>query len=245
MADGQSIPFSGPLHEQVHRALRSRIIAGEWKPQELLPGEIMLSQELGVSVGTVRKAMDQLARDNIIVRERGRGTYVRGDREWRTGSAFRLCDLDGAPLVPRIMRVDVVVGTATAWEASSLKLSHRSISQPVVLRLYREWWSSETKICSEVLILEEARFRGILNATDTTAETLFAAYADIYRVKVDAIQWEIGVSVLRDSLSWAKRTAPGEPALPISRTALDPRGKPVELCELLVMQNHCTMQIWR
>jgi GntR family transcriptional regulator len=243
--DGFSVPFSGPLHEQVHRALRSRIVSGEWKPRELLPGEIALSQELGVSVGTIRKAMDQLARDNIIVRERGRGTYVRGDSEWRTNSAFRLCGLDGAPLTPCIRLVDVAIGAATPQEARALKLSHGSLAQPVLLRLRREWLCDDYRICSETLILEETRFRGIVETADPAAETLFAAYTEVYRTRIDAIQWEIGLSALRKSSTPAVGSDPVDSVLPIRRTALDPRGKPVEVCELLVMQNRCSVQIRR
>jgi GntR family transcriptional regulator len=229
----------------VHKALRSRIASGEWKPQDLLPGEIALSQELGVSVGTIRKAMDQLARDNIIVRERGRGTYVRGDSEWRTNSAFRLCDLDGSPLSPCIRLVDVAIGPATSREARALKLSRGSLALPVLLRLHREWWCEDTRLCSEILVIEEARFHGIVEAADPTAETLFAAYTEIYRTRVDAIQWEIGVSALRASPSPAVGMDAADAMLPISRTALDSRGRPVEVCELLIMQNRCSVQIWR
>src|SRR3546814_3229476 len=54
---------------------RSRLIGSYWKPGDLLPSEMQLAEELGVSQGTVRKALDEMTADNLLVRRQGRGTY--------------------------------------------------------------------------------------------------------------------------------------------------------------------------
>ncbi len=50
--------------------------AGEWKPGEPIPSEIELAARFRVSQGTVRKAIDELAAENLVVRRQGKGTFV-------------------------------------------------------------------------------------------------------------------------------------------------------------------------
>jgi GntR family transcriptional regulator len=47
-----------PLYKQVYSLLTQRLVDGDWKPSEPLPSEIVLANELGVSQGTVRKALN-------------------------------------------------------------------------------------------------------------------------------------------------------------------------------------------
>src|SRR5262245_21423148 len=65
-----------PLYEQVRKALLQRISEVHWKPGELLPNEHELARELGVSPGTTRKALDILEREQVLLRQQGRGTTV-------------------------------------------------------------------------------------------------------------------------------------------------------------------------
>lgn len=66
-----------PLWEQLASVLRGMIESGELQPRQPLPSESQLQQEYGVSRGTIRKALDQLRTDNLIVTITGRGTYVK------------------------------------------------------------------------------------------------------------------------------------------------------------------------
>ena len=65
-----------PLYLQVKDMLIQRIAAGAWKPGAAIPNEIELSRELGISVGTVRKALDEMESERLISRRQGRGTFV-------------------------------------------------------------------------------------------------------------------------------------------------------------------------
>src|SRR3546814_4534762 len=61
-------PEARPLYAQVRTLLLQRLIEGVWKPGTALPSEMQLAQELGVSQGTVRKALDDLAAENLVIR---------------------------------------------------------------------------------------------------------------------------------------------------------------------------------
>lgn len=244
MSERHEFSFQGPLHEQVHKALRARIIAGEWEPREPLPGEAWLSRELGVSIGTVRKAMDQLTRENIVVRERGRGTFVRQDAEWRTSSAFRLCDSEGQTITPVIRVVGNDIAIATQAEAAALKIRSRNKSSPSILRLHREWLRNDQILCRETIVVETARFPRLRQAVDETADTFFAIYAEVYRHTVDRMQWAIGTPDCA-SLCAAGEDRQSDGSLLIKRIALDARGVPLEVCEQRVVIGKCHVQITR
>jgi len=70
------IPSFKPLYEQIKTLLTESLVAGEWRPSEMIPSEIELAERYKVSQGTVRKAIDSLASENILIRRQGKGTYV-------------------------------------------------------------------------------------------------------------------------------------------------------------------------
>src|SRR6476660_2992960 len=69
-------PSFRPLYEQIKILLTPSLVAGEWKPGEAIPSEMELASRFKVSQGTVRKAIDELAAENILVRRQGKGTFV-------------------------------------------------------------------------------------------------------------------------------------------------------------------------
>ncbi|MBI3977428.1 MAG: GntR family transcriptional regulator [Chloroflexi bacterium] len=80
-----------PLYYQFVKHLRQRVESGEWAPEARLPAEPDLAREYGLSRGTIREGLDLLAREGLIERHRGRGTFVRGARivyEWNAFYGF-------------------------------------------------------------------------------------------------------------------------------------------------------------
>src|SRR3954469_23148906 len=76
-----SPPAFRPLYEQIKILLTQSLVSGEWKPGEAIPSEIELASRFRVSQGTVRKAIDELAAENIVVRRQGKGTFVASHAE--------------------------------------------------------------------------------------------------------------------------------------------------------------------
>jgi GntR family transcriptional regulator len=66
----------GPLYKRVKSLLTQSLAEGEWKPNEAIPSESRLAERFDVSIGTVRKAIDELTAERILVRQQGRGTFV-------------------------------------------------------------------------------------------------------------------------------------------------------------------------
>ena len=69
-------PAFSPLYQQIKGLILQSLQSGEWKPGEAIPSEIELAARYRVSQGTVRKAIDELASGNLVVRRQGKGTFV-------------------------------------------------------------------------------------------------------------------------------------------------------------------------
>ncbi|WP_043117349.1 GntR family transcriptional regulator, partial [Pseudacidovorax intermedius] len=67
------------LHRQLFMVLRDEIVRGEYA-SGLLPKEEALCERFGVSRITVRRALADLAAQQLVERRHGRGTFVRNDR---------------------------------------------------------------------------------------------------------------------------------------------------------------------
>ncbi len=73
---GPGTPAFSPLYQQIKALILQSLEAAEWKPGEAIPSEMDLAARFRVSQGTVRKAIDELAADNLLVRRQGKGTFV-------------------------------------------------------------------------------------------------------------------------------------------------------------------------
>lgn len=88
-----------PLHHQVHGHLAALLRAGAWPAGQALPGEPALCRHYGVSRGTLRHALQELAREGLIERQQGRGSFVRGPkREGAIAGSYLRFRAEGPPL---------------------------------------------------------------------------------------------------------------------------------------------------
>ncbi|MGP1628320.1 MAG: GntR family transcriptional regulator [Giesbergeria sp.] len=76
IAGGLPAPAFSPLYQQIKGLMLQSLQAGEWKPGEAIPSEMDLAARFRVSQGTVRKAIDELAGENLLLRRQGKGTFV-------------------------------------------------------------------------------------------------------------------------------------------------------------------------
>ncbi len=84
-------PRFAPLYRQIKELITRRLQLGDWKPGEPIPSESELAGRYGVSQGTVRKAIDELSAERLLVRRQGRGTFVASHLE--AGAQFRFLRL--------------------------------------------------------------------------------------------------------------------------------------------------------
>ena len=90
-------PTFSPLYRQIKDFLVDCLARGEWGPGAAIPSEAELAQRFNVSQGTVRKAIDEMAAENLLVRRQGKGTFVASHDDPRSHYRFlRLIPDDGS-----------------------------------------------------------------------------------------------------------------------------------------------------
>src|SRR5262249_18446191 len=113
-----------PLYLQVRDALAERIARRDLLPGASIPSEVDLAREIGVSAGTVRKALQLMETDRLIVRRQGRGTFVSDPTSGElAGRYMMLHGPDGDRICGQVKSSQVVRVTASTVERARLQLS--------------------------------------------------------------------------------------------------------------------------
>jgi GntR family transcriptional regulator len=114
------------LYLQVRDALAERIAIGMWKPGTSIANESSLARELGVSAGTVRKALELMEAERLVDRRQGKGTFVTDPASAEL--AARFCTFrgpDGARLHTRVASAEISEDVASEEERQRLHLGAR------------------------------------------------------------------------------------------------------------------------
>lgn len=166
-------PSYRPLHQQIKEALLSRIVSGVWPPGTFIPSESALSQEYGVSVGTLRKAVDALASEHIVIRYQGKGTVVAThDSDRSLFQFFHLTSLDGKRSLPISRILQRERRPATPEESDALEIKEDSM----VVHIRRVRILDEVPALLEDLIVDAERFPALECEPETLPNTLYQLY---------------------------------------------------------------------
>ncbi len=217
-------PGFQPLYQQVYNMLVRRIAEGAWRPAESLPSEHALAEELGVSQGTVRKALDVMAAEKLVERRQGKGTYVaEHTQELSLFRFFRLSRPNGERLTPTCKIESVKHRMAKPTEKTKLNL--RDNTEVVEIRRIR--FIDQVPTVSEIVIVPLVFFPGIDKISELP-NTLYSLYQSKYGISVIAAHEEI--SAISATKGDAKRLnlPVGLPLINIDRVALSIDGKYVE-----------------
>ncbi|MDY0071179.1 MAG: GntR family transcriptional regulator [Thauera sp.] len=103
----RATPTFSPLYRQIKALILQALEDGEWAPGQMIPSEQELATRYGVSQGTVRKAIDEMAVDNLLVRKQGKGTFVASHNDPRALFRFlRLVPMNGDLSHPKSLPLD-------------------------------------------------------------------------------------------------------------------------------------------
>ncbi|KAI3603824.1 Transcriptional regulator, GntR family (plasmid) [Cupriavidus necator H850] len=116
--------IGGVLYKDVKQAILAALAEGEWKPGEVIPSERKLIERFGVSIGTLRKAIDELVAENLLIRHQGRGTFVATHKlEDHFFRFFRIVRQDGHREYPTVRLARFRRAKADRDEAVALGLA--------------------------------------------------------------------------------------------------------------------------
>ncbi len=226
-------PTFSPLYQQIKGLITQSLQSGEWKPGELIPSEVELAGRFKVSQGTVRKAIDELAAENLVVRRQGKGTFVATHHEVRAQFRFlRLMPDVGEPHSADNRVIEVKRLRAPAEVARLLEL--KSGDPMIFIKRVQSFDGAPT-------ILEELWLPGVL-FKGLTAERLIEYKGPMYGL----FETEFGTRMIRASeqlraisadasAAQLLDVAPGTPVLSVERVSYTYGDKPVEVRRCLYL----------
>jgi GntR family transcriptional regulator len=228
-----------PLYYQIYLILRSQIVDGHYAPGDYLPGERDLEGLFGVSRITAVRALNELANDGLVVRERGRGTRVQFVGEGYV-SRGPIDTRENPPPVPRGRTADVFeqLRWSGAAKVTLYDFSYREPPKAIaeILRTppgedvqYAERsWEFDKKVFNYVETFVPADIGRNWTREDMTTSSL-SELLERSGVKVKLQQEQVTATLADTLLAERLRVGVGSPLLKIRRVAYDAKGRAVEI----------------
>lgn len=221
------LPAAHPLYKEVKLRLTRSLMDAEWRPGHAIPSEAQLASRFQVSIGTVRKAIDELVAEKILVRQQGRGTFVASHTLDRTlFYFFHIVGKDSKRETPQIELLRFVRSRADANEAHALGIgrAERVFRIRNLLKL-----GDRPVVIDDIVIamhllpdLDETRF-------DARESTIYGLYQERYGINVIRASERLSATLADAEMARLLALSPGDPVLRIGRIAYTYQDAPVEL----------------
>ena len=229
--DGKpTTPAFSPLYQQIKQLILASLQQGEWQPGEAIPSELELANRFKVSQGTVRKAIDELAAENLVVRRQGRGTFVATHAEQHTQYRFlRLFPDSGSLDSEGPAQRDIVSCKRTRASGEVAQALSLRAGEPV-LQVTRLLTFQGVPTILEDLWLPAMPFKGL------TAERLtdyhgpmYAMFESEFGVRMVRASEQIRAVVAQEQQANLLGVSPQSPLLSVERIAYTYNDVPMEL----------------
>jgi GntR family transcriptional regulator len=229
-----------PLYREVRTLLTQSLAEGEWKPEQALPSESRLAQRFHVSIGTIRRAIDELVAEQILVRHQGRGTFVAAHTPKRMMFRFfHIAGEDGGREYPETETIAFTRDRASKDETERLNL----LSGERVIRVVNLQRVGGKCIEVDHMVLSHDRFpdltERILRERDNT---IYSLYQTRYGINVVRAHERLRATPCDRATAKLLKIESGSPLLEINRTAMSYHNTPVELRRSLV--NTAAHEYW-
>jgi GntR family transcriptional regulator len=225
-------PRSRPLYSQIRELLIGRMMNGDWRPGHMLPSEFKIAEEYGVSQGTVRKAIEDMEAERLVVRRQGKGTFVVARSLPATHFNFFRIMPDGAdkptPLSNRILLL--AKDAATAEEIKELSLKRDA----AVFRLHRVRLLKNAPVMIEQIILPESRFPNFEEIYRNDPQPhVYIIFERKYGIVVTTAQEQLRAIAASAEEAAVLDVAPGAPLLRVDRIGFGIGNQPLEIRRLI------------
>ena len=220
-------PAFQPLYRQIKTLITQSLVTGEWRPGDLIPSEIELASRFSVSQGTVRKAIGELAHQNLLVRQQGKGTFVASHSEERSKFPYLRITPDRGP--PDDIAAKLLDCRKVKLDAASGKKLGLPAGASVFL-ITRVMSISARKAVFEEIRLPAARFKGLSAETIERHHCmLYSMYETDFDVRILHVEEQIKALAAERTAAAHLGVPEGSPLLVIERVAYTYADKAVEL----------------
>lgn len=221
-------PSFSPLYQQIKALLMRSLQTAEWAPGASIPSETELAARYKVSQGTVRKAIDELATENLLVRRQGKGTFVATHAEQQIQYRFLRLTADSpedaGPVERQFLDCKRLRAPADVARALDIKAGE------TVVEVLRLMLFAGTPVVLDEIWLPGSLFKGL------TAERLgeyrgpmYALFETEFGVRMIHAEEKIRAVAADPWVAELLKVAPGAPLLSVERLSRTYDDKPVEL----------------
>jgi GntR family transcriptional regulator len=218
-------PTFSPLYRQIKDFMIKSLEAGEWGPGDAIPSEAELAARFNVSQGTVRKAIDEMAAEHLLVRRQGKGTFVATHNDPRSYYRFlRLVPDDGDEAHSVSEPISCTTMQASPEVAEVLGLQP---GDPVVFmeRLLR--FGEEPVVLDQIYLVGEL-FAGLTLEHLQADRSLYSLFESEYGVRMIRAEERLRAVAADGHCAGLLGVVEGEPLLLVERTTFTYGNKPVE-----------------
>ena len=219
-------PNYRPLYDQIKVLLTQRLISGEWRPGDMIPSEIDLAGRYKVSQGTVRKAIDSLAGENILIRRQGKGTFVATHNE--DGIKLRFLRLTAANGQKEALQNELISCIKSKADNRIAKILEIKVGAALI-EIKRLLTFSGRPLIYDHVIIPAAPFKG-LNGTrvEENQGSLYSMYETEYGIRMIRAEERLTAVAANKDVAEALGLKQGAPLLSIERVSYTYGDKPME-----------------
>jgi GntR family transcriptional regulator len=215
-----------PLYFAVKQSLLAALARGEWLRGQAIPPENQLAEKFGVSIGTLRKAVDELVSEHILIRHQGRGTFVAThESDQHFFKFFRIQRRDGFKSYPTTRLLKFRRRKATREASERLQLP----KDASVFHFF-----NLLSLNNDLVMVDEIQVPEILFATlneqslHERSSTLYNFYQNNFGINIVDTREKLSVCQADSAVAGWLAVAEASPLLLIDRTAYTYQDRPVE-----------------
>jgi GntR family transcriptional regulator len=219
-------PTFSPLYRQIKGLILQALENREWRPGDLIPSEIELASRFNVSQGTVRKAIDEMAADNLLVRRQGKGTFVASHSDPRAFYRFlRLVALSGE--TEQAKSIPLECWRAKAGQEAARVLGIKLGDPITIVRRVLEF-SGKSVVVDEIYLPGEL-FAGLtLDLLKESQVSLYSLFEAKFGVRMIRAEERLRAVAADRTSAELLRVPEGSPLLSVERTSYTYGDRPVE-----------------
>jgi GntR family transcriptional regulator len=215
-----------PLYRQLRDTLRQWIESGVYKPGDILPPEPTLEAQFDVSRITVRQAIVDLVQEGLLVRERGRGTFVREPKITQnlnqlTSWAETIMSMG---MTARTVECRLEEAGPPVWVARRLGTG---LDQRVLV-VKRVRYANDEPMCIMINYIVSRYVPGLLD-DGLTSESLYEIMENKYNIVLSRAEETVEAVLADEQQAKTLKTYEGAPLLSVTRVTYDQNDFPFEV----------------
>lgn len=217
-----------PIYYQLKEILRENVVAGEWKPGEMIPSERELSEQYEISRMTARQALGELTKEGVLYREQGKGTFVAEPKMQQALTSLTSFSEDmqtrGKKSGGKVLRLELVAIPVRVLGALGV------VSDQKVVLLERLRLSEGEPIALESCFLHFPNVQEVLSE-DFENSSLYKLLGNKYGIIPTRAQQQVEADLCSPREETLLEIATGAPILRNRRITFDQEGKIFEYTE--------------